>query len=373
MPTVIRVGAKPDAVTAFGIYFDGETAIPNDVVLTIDEARSALRIHVGAKTVIWPLADIRRVPDQADRSRQLLRLAGDPVARLFTEDQLVTVRCPNLGRRVPTLRTGRLMSWAAGAVASVAIITTVLVPVMANQLADVMPARGEKALGDATFQQIRSVLAPSGADELRLCESPQGVRALSKIRTRLEGAMEQSHELTVAVLDHGMVNAFALPGGYVVFFRGLIEAAESPEELASVFAHEIGHVDQRHVTRHVLRSAGTIGVLGLLFGDFAGGALILFLTERLIRAQYSQAAETEADEFSIELLPKAGVSPEAQARMFERFRAMAGEADGLLAHFLTHPRLSERIDMARNAVPEGFEGTPLLTDAEWQELKRICR
>jgi len=68
--------------------------------------------------------------------------------------------------------------------------------------------------------------------------------------------------------------------GYVVFFRGLIDTTECPEELATVFAHEIGHVEARDPTRIALRSAGSIDVLGLLFGG-RGGALVLLLANGL--------------------------------------------------------------------------------------------
>lgn len=67
-----------------------------------------------------------------------------------------------------------------------------------------------------------------------------------------------------------------MPGGLIILFRGLIDAAESSDEVAAVYAHELGHVVARDPTRIALRSAGSIGVLGLLLGDFAGGAVVLF-------------------------------------------------------------------------------------------------
>ena len=84
------------------------------------------------------------------------------------------------------------------------------------------------------------------------------------------------------------------PGGRLVFFRGLLEEAENPDEVAAVLAHEIGHVVYRDPTRDALRSAGSLGVLGLLFGDFAGGTVALFIANQLINASYSQAAEARA-------------------------------------------------------------------------------
>ena len=100
--------------------------------------------------------------------------------------------------------------------------------------------------------------------------------------------------LTVIVLDDPMVNAFAAPGGQIVFFRGMIESAESPDELAAVMAHEVGHVVARDPTRLALRSVGSVGLLGLLLGDFAGGGLIVVLADQLLDSSYSREAEEKA-------------------------------------------------------------------------------
>ena len=169
-----------------------------------------------------------------------------------------------------------------------------------------------------------------------------------------------------------MVNAFALPGGYVVFFRGLIEKAEEPEEVAAVFAHEVGHIAARDPTRIALRSAGSIGVLGLLLGDFAGGAVVLFLAERIIQADYTQEAEGAADTFAHKVLLAADLPPSAIATFFERLDAENDEDAGLMAHFMTHPALGDRIAAARAAEPADAEFRPLLTPQEWSALQSIC-
>ncbi|MDF1729458.1 MAG: M48 family metalloprotease, partial [Sulfitobacter sp.] len=118
--------------------------------------------------------------------------------------------------------------------------------------------------------------------------------------------------------------------------------------------------------------AGSLGVLGLLLGDFAGGAAVLFLTERLIAAQYSQAAEAGADAFAHEMLAEAEVSPGALGEMFTTLRDEHGEAEGVVAHFLTHPRLGERIAAAEDQVDPGAEYRPSLDAADWAALQDIC-
>lgn len=349
-------------------HFDGESARPHKVDLRIDEAR---RVLLG-QGLSWPLEEIREVPDQAGQDILVLRLKDDPVQRLVLPDRSLAARLP-LRRAIPAQAPrGMLMAWGMAALTSVAIIIFVLVPVMANQLAEYIPPDGERALGEVTLDQIRGALDDTGLQPVPFCTGAEGQAALDAMEARLTQSLDLPYDLSVHVLDDDMVNAFALPGGYIVFFRGLFDAAETPEEVAAVFAHEIGHVVSRDPTRNALRSAGSIGVLGLLFGDFAGGALVLFLAERLIEAQYSQDAEARADVFAHDLLRRSDIAPSALADMFERFRAMGGDAPAIMTHFLSHPEPGDRIDEARKATPDGFQARPLLSDTEWRALNAMC-
>lgn len=281
----------PPRPTGRAIYFDGDHAVPQEVTFSCNDADGTLVLDLRPEAERWPYDAIRELRDQAGDDQVVMRLAHEPTARLIPIGgdaiRLVQARAKLRETYTSHVKRSRIAGWALAAVASVALIIFVLVPVMADHLAIYLPPEGEKALGDATFEQIRDALDETGFGALPICDSPKGLAVLAKIEDRLTDSQEINTPLTVHVLDHGLINAFALPGGYVVFFDGLLEAAKNPEEVAAVFAHEIGHVQARDPTRIALRSAGSIGVLGLLFGDFAGGALVLFLTEQIIQADYT--------------------------------------------------------------------------------------
>ncbi|MGP6087574.1 M48 family metallopeptidase [Antarctobacter jejuensis] len=369
MSTLLHVGSKPPAFETEGTFLDGHTATARHVALRIDETRRTLT----GDGLDWLLDDIRELEDTAGGDLIVLRIKDNPVARLILTDVSIRPRLPNRTRSAPFVRRRRLAAWALAALASVALILFILVPTMADQLAEYVPPEGEKALGEVTLLQVREALDDTGLGPVSFCTEPKGEAALREIQSRLTAHMDPAPDLTVHVLNHGLVNAFALPGGHIVFFRGLIDKAEHPDEIAAIFAHEIGHVVSRDPTRHAMRSAGSIGVLGLIFGDFAGGAIVLFLTEQLIEAQYTREAEAEADVFAHDMMLRAGLSPGALAVMFERFRDSGDEkARGFLAHFRSHPELGDRIDQARLAVPSGFQPQPLLEGSDWTALKNIC-
>lgn len=356
-------------------FVDGNVPVPQRVTLMVDGDVRVLEIGLPDSDragLRWPVDDIRQLPDIAGQEGVVLRLKSDPLARLYLGN-------PNVLKYLPKLKTvaapkgrARLAAWAVGAVAAVALQIGVLVPALADRLATFVPPAGERALGEATFDQIRSALAGTGLPPLPLCEGEAGMAAFEEMLVALGVERGPDEAVKLFVLDHEMVNAFALPGGYVVFFRGLIDAAQSPNEVAAVLAHEVGHVANRDPTRHALRSAGSIGILGLLFGDFAGGAAVLFLTEQLISASYSQGAELGADEFAYGVLEEAGISPAALGDMFERLRDEYGDADGVLAHFLSHPTLTSRIDKSRAIARPDFRYMDVISDAQWRDLKRVC-
>lgn len=340
-------------------------------------AGGALEIGLPEGDVqIWPLEELREVPDQAVRQGIVLARAGGDPARLYLDDPAIAAalraHCPELNRVTwsrPLLR--RLGGLAAGALAAVALIVFVLIPFMADRLAMLMPSRGEQALGAATFEQVRNALG-QGRGPVPVCRQPEGLAALERMTARLVGDRSYPYPLEVQVLRHPMINAFALPGGYIILFDGLLRDAGSAEAVAGVLAHEIGHVAARDPTRLALRSAGSVGVLGLLFGDFAGGAFILLLTEHLIRASYSRQAEADADAYAAAMLAEAGLPAAPLAAFLRRLAADDREATAL-SHFATHPDPRARAEATEAADTIGETPfKPVLTPREWEALRTVC-
>ncbi len=384
---VIAVGSGDPVWRGAGQWMDGAHPVAVPAALGFDDAAPAShkRGRPGAMTItppgsgaeptLWPYTEIRSLPGQARAGFGVLTRVRDDATRLIVDDDvlaLIRTRAKRL-HRAPKVR-GRWTLAALGlaAVASVALMITVLVPTLADALADYLPPEGEAALGAATLGQIRTALDERGLGlPLPVCDAPEGAAALAAMTTLLTDVADLPAPLTVTVLDHPMINAFALPGGQVVLFAGLIDAAAAPDEVAAVLAHEIGHVAARDPTRIALRSAGSIGVLGLMFGDFAGGALVLLLTEQIIRADYTQAAEAAADAYATDLMVAARVPPSALANFFGRLAQDRNEAPAILAHFLSHPELDDRIGAAR-AVPAPDDMRASLSDADWIALQAIC-
>lgn len=172
----------------------------------------------------------------------------------------------------------------------------------------------------------------------------------------------QPFPVTVSVLRAGSINAFAAPAGYLFVHSGLILNMESHAQVASVIAHELAHVSQRHLARNIERSRLiSIGTLvGVLAGALVGGQVSGEAGEALMYGsmaggqsaslKYSRDDEREADEIGLRYLTEAGFPAEGMAGAFQQIwrRNMMGGTGSLPAYMSTHPGLRERIGYIQN-------------------------
>lgn len=154
-------------------------------------------------------------------------------------------------------------------------------------------------------------------------------------------------EYNFAVIDSDQINAFALPGGYIYFYTGLLRLMEDEAQLMSVVAHEVSHVVARHGMKR-LQSA-LIAQLGyeVVFGrsgdsQVRDAAIAIGLT--MVFSDYSRDAEREADEFGVHYMVKAGYDPNGALDMFQHLAAAGERNPNVFEKMLSsHPETQERI------------------------------
>ena len=248
--------------------------------------------------------------------------------------------------------------------AAVSIVCVVLfgVPLAADRLAPLVPKPIERRIGDASEVQVKTIFGR------KACEDPAGKAAFTKLVNRLRDAAGLDDDsMTAGVLPTSVPNAFALPGGKVYVLRGLVDKAESPDELAGILAHELGHLKHYDNMRGLIYNGGTSFLIGLLFGDVTGSSAVIFASRSVVEASYSREAETAADTFAIEIMHKLGRSPKPAAELMFRITGKEG-GSGLTTILASHPLTEDRLArMTKEDRPAS--GPPLLTDKEWQSLK----
>ena len=188
---------------------------------------------------------------------------------------------------------------------------------------------------------------------LPMIEDPEVNQYVRSIVEKLLGVLPpQPFRYTTSVIRHNAMNAFAVPGGYVYVFSGLILNFDDEAELAGVLAHELAHVTQRHVASRIERGQWlTLGSLllaiaGIAAGGSAGGAAIAtaMTASQSAMLNYSRIDETEADHMAFQYIMKAGYNPQGLVNGFQKIRRKSWMSGSSVPPYLsTHPDLGDRI------------------------------
>lgn len=197
-------------------------------------------------------------------------------------------------------------------------------------------------MGGQSFEQMKQ--------ELKISIDVKTNRYVSCVSKRITDALPQKQAWEVVVFDSEQVNAFALPGGHIGVYTGLLSVAEDENQLAAVIGHEVAHVLARHGNEKVSRAQ--MSGLGLKLADLALGAGGVSNKDMYMQAlglgvnvgyvlPYGRDQESEADVMGIELMAKAGFNPAASVDLWHNM-AKAGGSQGpeLLS---THPSHGTRI------------------------------
>ena len=174
----------------------------------------------------------------------------------------------------------------------------------------------------------------------------------------------------MTVSDEPIVNAFALPGGNIVVFRGLLEETARPEELAGVLAHEMQHVLKRHTTHRLIQESSTGLLISALSGDFTGSmAFGVKSAGTLALMQYDREEEAEADREGMKMILAAGIDPQGMIDFFVKLKDK-GKMPRFLKYVSNHPATEDRIAKLREMVAaQPLPKTEkLLPETDWPQL-----
>lgn len=355
------------------VWREAEGAAARPVTVSLDMRGLALGGLDGEPVLEWPFGRLERIA--AGRESLVIGLKGtaerveisDPIAKAEFEAALKAI--PRQGQSAVPM--GFLVAIAA-VIGLIAVAVAILLwglSALATYAAPLVPDEVAIMIDEAAKP---SVLAGLDTGPDRVCTAPDGVAALGRLAERLaDTGGGRAMRLDAEVYQSAVPNALALPGGSIVLTTALIDRAETPDALAGVVAHEIGHVHHRHGIAQLLHQGGITLAFGMLVGDPAG--IAAEATRMLAGAEYSRDAEREADRFAVGAVAVAGGDARALGPLLERLQAEAGD-EPAVALLSTHPISAERkADIDRLAADRTRGPGRVMSPADWQAIRTICR
>ena len=194
--------------------------------------------------------------------------------------------------------------------------------------------------------------------EYGIYQDPKLTAYLDGVYQRLGKLSHRPHlPYQFKVVDVSVVNAFAVPGGYVYFTRGILASLNNEAELAGVMGHEIGHITARHSAQQMSRAQlAQIGLMaGMVLSDtFRALSDAVGLGVGMLFLSFSRENERQADDLGVEYASKAGYDAKQMANFFETLEKMHPKSDktGLPSWLSTHPNPEEREKTVRERAPE---------------------
>lgn len=197
------------------------------------------------------------------------------------------------------------------------------------------------SMGDTEFQKIKAQMPISSDTGLR--------NFIACVADAIIAELPEPHryrDWDIEVFDSDEVNAFALPGGHVGIFSGLLKVAENQDQLAAVIGHELAHVTEQHALKRYNREATTrIGVTGVAIATGTGqaGADLLGMATALgLSLPFSRSEEKEADTVGLQYMASAGFDPRQSIALWQNMEK--GSKLGPPELLSTHPSSGHRID-----------------------------
>ncbi len=323
-----------------GEYYDGQISRPYPAIITVYETMLTLKYTNVSLDI--PLTSITIDPTVGS-ARTIIYLPDD--AEIHSSDN-EAIRSLELKLKQSTPETiarhleNKLLYAASALILTVAIIASLLrwgLPSLAQHAATVFPVDTERHIGAETLESLDKLyLNPTTLTPPRQQELQEQLKSLCATTQECP-----SYELLFRNSKTIGANAFALPGNKLIITDQLIEKSKHDEEIIAVLAHELGHVQHKHIVRMMLQSIGSGVVLVMITGDISNYSdLAAGLPALLLQQGYSRDMENEADRFALNALLKANISPQRFADILIRIDP---DSNATTTLFSSHPDTKERV------------------------------
>ncbi|WP_025899818.1 M48 family metallopeptidase [Sneathiella glossodoripedis] len=361
-------------------YFDGTSAQSQSVEIQVHADNLEIRDLSGVLIAVWSMDLIRDENIPKEDGQLFLSLSDASNSRLRVKEQIlidaIRARCPKLYKR-----RGRLIkNWSMPVIATAAVLAGLAafvwigIPYAADPISRLIPEKVLAKMGEGVEGQIVERIARGKSQEEVICRGAGAEKTLSRLTQEFTkivtgdeaGAIVNS--ITVVKSKHA--NAFALPGGRMVIFSGLLDKSTNANAFVGVLAHEFVHINERHPSRLMVSNIGIAALLSVALGDVSGGTVVAAFGQMALGASYSREMEEIADREALRIMDALSYDMKPLIPLLKELdKKVAGNSFTDILN--THPGIEDRISIIEKQDPQEFK--PPMSESEWAALKTICQ
>ncbi|WP_031528594.1 M48 family metallopeptidase [Dyadobacter crusticola] len=351
-------------------YHDGRTSAAHDAVLELMPGYWLIHpvsANADFQTVRWDLPGI--VTEQGFTNLAIFRYGDYPQQTIECKDdnlpQILKQKYPDrvfFRKRIsdnvfksPLILLGFIL-FILGLLAATYLF---VLPFVAEKAAKQIPQDIEVRLGDTMYSNL---IAGYEVDSSLSVKVNDFAKAID---------FKTSYPIQITVVKENELNAFALPGGHIVVFDGILKKMKTKEELAALLAHEVSHVHYQHSLRSVLRSLSGYLFVSLVLNDVSGiVAVVAENSNMLVNLTYSRELEMDADRKAMGVFQAQGISLKGFVDLFKILDSESNNAapsELLSTHPLTADRIQHASELAREQT--SFRDQSEL-QKRWLELRK---
>jgi predicted Zn-dependent protease len=314
------------------------TAYPATLIFSSVTISIRYNDHSGiGNDVYWLAESVTRKTDTTDYVLEYHQ-AGEK-QQLRISDEATISEIQKTFRRF-SFAGGKTKAFLHSTGAKVTVLLSVVLGILICAYMLVIPWFGEKLAGTVSKEwEIR--LGDQLFNSMKLKIDTGKSMLINRFYKQIE--MNASYPFRISVVNEDVVNAFAVPGGNIVVYEGLLRELESYEQLAALLAHETSHIRHRHSLRSLFRSVSQKIFLTMIVGNESGiAAYLAGRADDLKSLSYSRGLETEADEYGMQWMKEHQLNPAGMLGLMQRLQAASKEEEP--SEFLsTHPVYRHRI------------------------------
>jgi Zn-dependent protease with chaperone function len=361
-----------------GRYCDGQHPVDHEVSVTRVDKSLLIQGSSLESSLSWPFAQLKA--QSLAEGTLYLHSSSDATLLVFHEISEAYQSLPGVNKdlsRSPRQKIGAIICLLLACMGLFLLSSKALDPIAHEIAHHISP------------QKERELFAPEVSlweSDPSACHKSPAADVLTRLGQSLSPEEQKLAPIDFVLVDWDLENAFALPGRRILITRGLLQRLETPEQLAAILAHEIGHVHLRHNLQTFVRHSLSAGIWGVLVGDFSGAFLLdPQLAQSLSQLAHSRELEKAADHFSAERLFAFQYDPQSLTQALELLEKKAEDERALSLHVgfgrvlermeewtSSHPSLTERKNLLASFIRPKVPKTAL-SQADWSILQKACR